>query len=108
MEIVAICDIDDRALNVSKEIISKSGKKMPQVYTGDDYAWKKLLAYMVISAAIYGVYALFTYLDLGNWANRGLGIVLLSLFGILVLNVEKKEFQQVKTRIFKRKVKAVV
>lgn len=71
------------------------------------YAWKKLLAYMVISAIIYGVYALFTYLDLGSWANRGLGIVLLSLFGILVLNVEKKEFQQVKTRIFKRRVRAV-
>ena len=43
VELVAICDIDDRALNTSKEIITKSGKKMPQVYTGDIYAWKKML-----------------------------------------------------------------
>ena len=43
VEIVAICDIDDRALNASKEMITKSGKKMPQVYTGDNYAWKKML-----------------------------------------------------------------
>jgi predicted dehydrogenase len=43
VELVAICDIDDRALKASKEIISKSGKKMPQVYTGDNYAWKKML-----------------------------------------------------------------
>jgi predicted dehydrogenase len=43
VELVAICDIDDRALKASKEIITKSGKKMPQVYTGDNYAWKKLL-----------------------------------------------------------------
>jgi predicted dehydrogenase len=43
VQLVAICDIDDRALNVSKEMISKSGKKMPEVYTGDNYAWKKML-----------------------------------------------------------------
>jgi predicted dehydrogenase len=43
VELVAICDIDDRALTASKEIITKSGKKMPQVYTGDNYAWKKML-----------------------------------------------------------------
>ena len=43
MELVAICDIDDRALKASKDIITKSGKKMPQVYTGDNYAWKKML-----------------------------------------------------------------
>jgi predicted dehydrogenase len=43
VELVAICDIDDRALKASKEIITKSGKKMPQVYTGDNYAWKKML-----------------------------------------------------------------
>src|SRR5438552_18528607 len=43
IELVAICDIDDRALTVSKDMITKSGKKMPQVYTGDNYAWKKML-----------------------------------------------------------------
>ncbi len=43
VELMAICDVDDRALNASKEIIIRSGKKMPQVYTGDNYAWKKML-----------------------------------------------------------------
>ena len=43
VELVAICDIDDRALKMAKEMISKSGKKMLQVYTGDNYAWKKIL-----------------------------------------------------------------
>ncbi|MFT3845216.1 MAG: Gfo/Idh/MocA family oxidoreductase [Lacibacter sp.] len=43
VEVVAICDIDDRMLSLSKGIINKSGKKMPQVFTGDVYAWKKML-----------------------------------------------------------------
>lgn len=43
VDVVAICDIDERMLKSAKEQITKSGKKMPVVYTGDDYAWKKLL-----------------------------------------------------------------
>lgn len=43
VDIVAICDIDDRMLTSSKAMISKSGKKMPAIYTGDPYAWKKML-----------------------------------------------------------------
>jgi hypothetical protein len=43
VDIVAICDIDDRMLASSKDMISKSGKKMPAIYTGDNYAWKKML-----------------------------------------------------------------
>lgn len=43
VELVAICDIDDRMLASSKEMITKSGKKMPQVFTGDIYAWRKML-----------------------------------------------------------------
>jgi len=43
VELVAICDIDDRMLTRSKEMITKSGKKMPQIFTGDIYAWKKML-----------------------------------------------------------------
>lgn len=44
VDVVAICDIDDYMLTRSKGIITKSGKKMPQVFTGDPYAWKKMLA----------------------------------------------------------------
>ncbi|MEO5985066.1 MAG: Gfo/Idh/MocA family oxidoreductase [Ferruginibacter sp.] len=43
VEVVAICDIDDRMLELSKEMIRKSGKKMPQIFTGDIYAFKRLL-----------------------------------------------------------------
>lgn len=43
VDVVAICDIDERMLKSAKEQITKSGKKMPVIYTGDDYAWKKLL-----------------------------------------------------------------
>jgi hypothetical protein len=39
VELVAICDIDDRMLTRSKDMIVKSGKKMPQIFTGDIYAW---------------------------------------------------------------------
>ena len=42
-DLVAICDVSDVMLKSAKEIISKSGKKMPQVYTGDDNAWKRML-----------------------------------------------------------------
>lgn len=43
VDLVAICDIDDRALTATKKIVSKSGKKMPEIFTGDDYAWKRML-----------------------------------------------------------------
>jgi Oxidoreductase family, NAD-binding Rossmann fold len=52
VELVAICDIDDRMLTSSKEIITKSGKKMPDIFTGDLYAWKKMLEKKGIEAII--------------------------------------------------------
>jgi O-antigen/teichoic acid export membrane protein len=58
------------------------------------YAWKKLVAYIIISVALYGVYELFNRFDLGIWTNRGVALILLALFGLLILNVERKEFQR--------------
>ena len=52
VDLVAICDIDDRMLTRSKDMITKSGKKMPQVFTGDLYAWKKMLELKGIEAVI--------------------------------------------------------
>src|SRR3569832_211201 len=52
VDVVAICDIDDRMLTRSKEMITKSGKKMPQVYTGDIYCWKKMLELKGIDTVI--------------------------------------------------------
>lgn len=43
VDLVAICDVDNRTLALAKDMINKSGRKMPQVFTGDDYAWKKML-----------------------------------------------------------------
>jgi predicted dehydrogenase len=52
VEVKAICDIDDRMLSMSKEMITKSGKKMPAVYTGDVYAWKKMLDKRELDAVV--------------------------------------------------------
>lgn len=43
VDLVAICDVDERMLNSAKAMIAKSGKPMPKIFTGDDYSWKKLL-----------------------------------------------------------------
>ena len=43
VDLVAICDVDPRMLTMAKDIITKSGKKMPEVFTGDVYAWKQML-----------------------------------------------------------------
>ena len=53
VELVAICDVDDRMLASSKKIIKKSGKKMPQIFTGDTYAWKKMLELKGIDGSYY-------------------------------------------------------
>jgi O-antigen/teichoic acid export membrane protein len=58
------------------------------------YAWKKLLAYIVISVALFGVYSVFELLGLGTWVNRGFALVLLFLYSLFILNVERAEFQR--------------
>lgn len=52
VDLVAICDIDDRMLSMTKEMITKSRKKMPQVFTGNLYAWKKMLEIKNLDAVI--------------------------------------------------------
>ena len=42
-EIVAVCDIDERMLQMTADLIKKSGKPMPQVFKGDPHAYRKLL-----------------------------------------------------------------
>jgi O-antigen/teichoic acid export membrane protein len=58
------------------------------------YAWKKLVAYIVIVVSLYGIYALFQQLDLNVWANRGFALILLTAFGLLILNIERQEFKR--------------
>ena len=42
VDIVAICDIDDEMLGRSKALITKAGKRMPEIYSGDENAWRKM------------------------------------------------------------------
>jgi predicted dehydrogenase len=43
VEVIAICDVDERMLGMAADIIKKSGKPMPQIFKGDAYAYRKLL-----------------------------------------------------------------
>lgn len=51
-DLVAICDVDSKMLDMSKATITKSGKKMPQIFTGDDQAYQKLLALKNLDAIV--------------------------------------------------------
>jgi O-antigen/teichoic acid export membrane protein len=55
------------------------------------YAKKKLLAYLVITTGLYGVYTLFQKLQLGSPANIAAGVVAFLLFSLLIINTERKE-----------------
>ncbi|NOT36871.1 MAG: Gfo/Idh/MocA family oxidoreductase [Saprospiraceae bacterium] len=52
VEVTAICDIDDRMLKMSSDLISKSSKNQPKVFSGDPYAWKKLVESKTLDAVI--------------------------------------------------------
>jgi hypothetical protein len=51
-EVVAVCDIDNRMLNMANEVFIKRNKKPAQVFTGDPYAWKKLVQLKDLDAVI--------------------------------------------------------
>jgi predicted dehydrogenase len=52
VEVIAICDIQQRMIDMSKELIAKSGKKMPQVIMDGPYGYRKLLENKDIDAVI--------------------------------------------------------
>lgn len=58
------------------------------------YATKKILAYITISLLLFGIHQAFLLADLNSWINRGAGVVLIGMFSILVINVERKELQR--------------
>lgn len=58
------------------------------------YAWKKLMAYIVICLLLFGLHQAFILLDLNHWINRGVATLFIGLFTLLVLGVEKKEFEK--------------
>lgn len=58
------------------------------------YAWKKLLAYMVIVALIYFAFAGITSLWHSRIFSLSLGTLFLAAYGLFILRVERKEFQR--------------
>ncbi|MDP9230443.1 MAG: Gfo/Idh/MocA family oxidoreductase [Bacteroidota bacterium] len=52
VDIVAICDIDERMLKSTLDMISKAGKATPKIFKGDPYAWRKLLELKEIDGVI--------------------------------------------------------
>lgn len=52
VEVVAICDIDKRMLQLSDDLIKKSGKPAPKVFTGDPYAYRNMLDTSRLDAVI--------------------------------------------------------
>lgn len=52
VEVVAICDVQQRMIDMSKELIKKSGKPMPQIIMDGNYGYKKLLENKNIDAVV--------------------------------------------------------
>lgn len=52
VDVVSVCDIDDRMLQRTADLFKKHGKPQPKVYTGDIYAWKKLVEQKDIDGVI--------------------------------------------------------
>lgn len=52
VDVVAICDIDERMLQMSLDLIKKANKPVPKIFKGDPYAWRKLLELKEIDAVI--------------------------------------------------------
>lgn len=50
--VTAICDIDDRMLDMAANVFKKNNKPAPKVFKGDVYAWKKLLELKELDAVI--------------------------------------------------------
>lgn len=58
------------------------------------YAWKKLVAYLVICIMLYGIYSLFGLLHLAKWINYGIAAALLFVWTWFISLVEAKEFSR--------------
>lgn len=52
VEIAAICDVDDRMLAAAKGLFTKAGATLPKVFTGDNYAFRKLLSENNLNAVL--------------------------------------------------------
>src|SRR5207248_191199 len=58
------------------------------------YAWKKLTAYMIIVVLLYFLHKGISHIFPGNMNSIISGLILLALYLVFILKVEKKEFQR--------------
>ncbi len=58
------------------------------------YAWRKLVAYMIIVAVIYFIHHFITGIWKNNWFSLGLATFFVIAYVAFILQIEKKEFQK--------------
>lgn len=58
------------------------------------YPVKKILAYIAICMIMFGLHQAFLLFEMNRWINRGVAVAFIGLFTLLVLNVERKDFQR--------------
>ena len=51
-DVIAICDIDDRMLGMASKKIKEFNKPAPKIFTGDPYAWRRLLELKELDAVL--------------------------------------------------------
>lgn len=51
-DVIAICDIDDRMLGMATKKIKEFNKPDPKIFTGDPYAWRRLLELKELDAVL--------------------------------------------------------
>ena len=51
-DVIAICDIDDRMLGMAGKKIKEFNKPAPKIFTGDPYAWRRLLELKELDAVL--------------------------------------------------------
>lgn len=63
------------------------------------YAWKKLLAYIVISFILFLIHQLFRAYSPNLWLTHAFGALLVAAFMVFVSKVERKEFVKIKASL---------
>jgi O-antigen/teichoic acid export membrane protein len=58
------------------------------------YAWKKILSYIAVCILLFLVHYTVRSFSTSIWLNHGTGLILVGLFALLVLKVERREFEQ--------------
>jgi predicted dehydrogenase len=52
VNVIAICDVDDRMLDMAANVFKKNNKPVAKVFKSDPYAWKKMLELKELDAVI--------------------------------------------------------